>query len=329
MAHAELNSTINTLYRAIENGDRDGVASCVAPQLRVEGMMDGQWAVWNRDSYLDRVEPFRRWLGEAPTGRCIGIRQHGAHAVVAGRLSWSKGVFVDTLVFARDEEKWTLRHKTFRELAPTQAPVELYTASGPNGYKISIALEELAIPYVVRPVDLAVGEQFMAPLETLNPNHKVPVLVDKDAGETIFESNAILLYLAQQHGRLLPASEVAQREAIQWLFFQSASLGPMLGQRGHFEAVADEKIPYAIARYQREGERLYDVLETRLRSRSWILTDYSIVDISCFTWLYCAAGYGLGFGSARPALRRWFDRVAARDAVQRGLRVPTPFSSSQ
>lgn len=325
MSHTELRETALALYRAIEQGDRQGVAALCGAQLRVEGIMAGEWAVWDRQEYLGRVEPFRAWIGEQPQGRVQSVRILDGHGVVEGSLRWSTGGFRDTLVFGKENGRWSLRHKTFAALAVGNMPFDLYTSSGPNGYKVAIALEELGLDYETHSVDLAADEQFKAPIHELNPNHKVPVLVDRATKEVVFESNAILLYLADHAAALVPPCGPARSEALQWLFFQAASLGPMLGQRGHFEAVASEKHPYAIERYAKESERLYDVLERRLRARAWILSDYSIVDISCFAWLYCVRAFGFAFEPNRPALGEWFARISSREAVQRGLAVPKPF----
>ncbi len=300
-----------------------------SPSFRVEGFIDGAWHVWDRDTYLDRVTRFEELFGVVPKATLRSIRGDEQHAIVDGSLRWDTGGFADTLVFARRDGGWLLQHKTFRALEPNAAGVDLYTSSGPNGYKVSIALEELGIDYAAHPVDLDAGQQFEAPLARLNPNHKVPAIVDRDTGHVVFESSAILLHLAERSGQLLPAHPEARSEAVQWLFFVAASLGPMLGQRGHFEAIAKERIPYAIERYQREAERLYDVLETRLADRDFLLGDYSIVDISCFGWLYCVRAFGFRFEPGRPALTRWFHRVLDRPAVQRGLAVPKPFGMSQ
>ncbi len=201
--------------------------------------------------------------------------------------------------------------------------IELYTHNTPNGYKISICLEELELPYTVKVVDVREGEQFKPEFLALNPNAKVPVIIDQDNEHIVFESCAILLYLAEKTGRLLPKEEKAKSEAIQWLFFQAASIGPMLGQRAHFSFFAPEKIPYAIERYTKETERLFGVLEERLEERKFICDEYSIVDIAHFGWFYRAKRMGFGFEQF-PNIAAWLDRLLARPAVAKGIVIPAP-----
>ncbi len=201
--------------------------------------------------------------------------------------------------------------------------IDLYTHNTPNGYKISICLDELDIPYTVKVVDVRQGEQFNDEFLALNPNAKVPVIVDHDTGITVFESCAILLYLADKAGRLVPSSGRARWEAIQWLFFQAASIGPTFGQRAHFALFAPQKIPYAIERYTKESERLYGILEGRLKERKFICDQYSIVDIAHFGWVYTAQRMGFSFEQF-PNLVAWHDRIATRPAVSKGVTVPAP-----
>lgn len=204
--------------------------------------------------------------------------------------------------------------------------ITLHTWGTPNGRKISIALEELGLPYEVRPVDITRGEQFDPAFLALNPNNKIPVLVDSDgpggAPITLIESGAILIYLAEKTGRLLPDDPRARLEALQWLMFQMGSIGPMLGQAHHFLRFAPDVIPYAIERYSKEAARLYGVLDARLAGRDWLAgSEYSIADIATFPWL--ARHEWQGIDLARyPAVKRWYDTIAARPAVQRGMEVP-------
>lgn len=204
--------------------------------------------------------------------------------------------------------------------------ITLYTWSTPNGYKASIALEELGLDYTVRPIDITRGEQLAPDFLALNPNHKIPVIVDDDGPGgrpiTLIESGAILIYLAEKTGRLLPADPRARLEALQWLMFQMGGVGPMLGQAHHFLRFAPDVIPYAIERYSKEAGRIYGVLETRLAGREWLAgDDYSIADIA--TWPWIARHEWQGIDLARfPAVKRWFDAIAARPAVQRGRKVP-------
>lgn len=200
--------------------------------------------------------------------------------------------------------------------------IELYTHNTPNGHKISICLEELELPYSVKVVDVRQGEQFKDEFLALNPNAKIPVIFDHETGQTIFESCAILLYLADKTGRLIPSGQ-ARWEAIEWLFFQAASIGPMLGQRAHFAFFAPEKIPYAIERYTKETERLYGVLEGRLKERKYICDEYSIVDIAHWGWIYTAKRMGFSLDPF-PSLSAWHDRIAERPAVAKGITIPAP-----
>ncbi len=204
--------------------------------------------------------------------------------------------------------------------------ITLHTWSTPNGYKISIALEELGLDYTVRAVDITRGEQFSPEFLALNPNHKIPAIVDADgpggAPLTLFESGAILIYLAEKTGRLLATAPRERLETLQWLMFQMGSIGPMLGQAHHFLRFAPDIVPYAIERYSKEAARLYKVLDTRLGRRDWLAgSAYSIADIATFPWI--ARHEWQGIDLARfPNVKRWFDTIAARPAVQRGLAVP-------
>lgn len=205
--------------------------------------------------------------------------------------------------------------------------IDLYTFKTPNGYKISICLEELGFPYSIKNVNIVEGEQFQEDFLALNPNAKIPVIVDHETGVTVFESCAILLYLADKAGKLIPASGKARWEALQWLFFQAASIGPMFGQRVHFEFYAPEKIPYVFDRYTKESERLYKVLEQRLATREFICDEYSIVDIAHFGWIHTVKDF-FGINSQQfPQLIAWYDRIAARHAVAKCIAIPTPLPS--
>lgn len=201
--------------------------------------------------------------------------------------------------------------------------IDLYTHNTPNGHKISICLEELNLPYTVKVVNVRQGEQFKDEFLALNPNGKIPVIIDHDTGQTVFESCAILLYLADKVERLIPSSGKARWEAIQWLFFQAASIGPILGQRAHFALVTSEKIPYAVERYTKETNRLYGVLEGRLKEREYICDEYSIVDIAHWGWIYTAKRMGFSFDEF-PNLTAWHEQIATRPAVTKGITVPAP-----
>lgn len=208
--------------------------------------------------------------------------------------------------------------------------ITLYAYGSPNPHKISIALEELGLPYETKIINIWEGEQFSPEITALNPNAKVPAIVDHETGHTIYESNAILLYLAEKTGKLFPI-EVQQRwKGVQLLFFQAASIGAMFGQRAHFSLFAPKKPNYAVERYLKEGERLTTVLETLLTRREYFLDEYSMVDIAHFGWLWCSTHQGFAIDSY-PNLKAWFDRVAIRPAVRKGVTIPlelpdfTPF----
>ena len=207
--------------------------------------------------------------------------------------------------------------------------IELYTQGTANGRKASIMLEELGLEYNVHAVDLFDAEQFTPEFKALNPNSKIPVIVDPDgpggAPFTVFESGAILIYLAEKTGSpLLPAEPRARSVVIQWLMFQMANTGPLFGQYHHFHSHAKERIPYAIARYGKEVNRLYDVLNDRLGESANVAgDDYTIADLANYTWIerFERPDLDLDIGN-RPALRRWYDAVSARPAVERGMKVP-------
>ncbi len=202
--------------------------------------------------------------------------------------------------------------------------IDLYTAATPNGYKVSIALEELRRPYTVHPVDLSKLEQKEEWFLGLNPNGRIPVIVDRKNDDlVVFESGAILLYLAEKTGRLLPSDPAARSQVIQWLMFQVGGIGPMQGQANVFYRYAPEPIPYAIERYQKETRRLYEVLERRLAGRDYLVGDYSIADIASFTWVSTHEWSGVSLDGL-DHVRRWLERIEARPAVQRGLMVPEP-----
>ena len=200
--------------------------------------------------------------------------------------------------------------------------ITLYTAPTPNGYKISIMLEEIGLPYEVRVLDLANGEQKEDWFLTINPNGRIPAIVDHDNDDfAVFESGAIMLYLAEKTGQLLPAEEKARSRVIQWLMFQMAGVGPMQGQAHVFLRYFPEKIPPVIARYQNETKRLYTVLDRRLADRPYLVDDYSIADIANWCWVRAHEWAGVDI-SDLPNLTAWLERIAARPAVQRGIQIP-------
>lgn len=201
----------------------------------------------------------------------------------------------------------------------------LYTAPTPNGWKISVALEELGLPYEVVAVNLLANEQKSPEFLVLNPNGRIPVLVDTEADvRVIFESGAILVHLAEKTGRLLPADPAARSRALQWLMFQVGGIGPMMGQANVFYRYLPERIPVAITRYQNECRRLFEVLDRRLGEASWLAgDDYSIADIANWCWVRTYRWSGVDIDGL-PHLRRWLDAMKARPACQRGITIPVP-----
>jgi len=197
--------------------------------------------------------------------------------------------------------------------------IELYFWPTPNGLKLKLFMEESALPHRVIPVNIGKGEQFEPSFLAISPNNRIPALVDHDPADggaplSIFESGAMLLYLAEKTGRFLPRDVRGRTEVLQWLFWQVGGLGPMAGQNGHFAVYAPEKIPYAIDRYTKETARLYGVLDRRLREREYIAGDYSIADMACYPWIVPHAAHGQNL-SEFPALKAWFERIAARPAT--------------
>ncbi|MDD0975926.1 glutathione S-transferase family protein [Pseudomonas fontis] len=202
--------------------------------------------------------------------------------------------------------------------------ITLYTDSSPNGFKITIALEELGLPYVLRHVKIDQDENKQPEFLRLNPHGRIPVLVDDDNGITLFESAAILLYLADKTGRLLPLAPNARWEAIQWLMFHAASVGPIMGQRVHFELFAADRNLQAVARYRRLTNEAFATLDSRLAGHPYLAGEaYSIADIAQFGWTHIARIIGFDF-SQHHHLSAWHERVAARPAVQRGIVIPAP-----
>ncbi|MCO5129591.1 MAG: glutathione S-transferase N-terminal domain-containing protein [Xanthobacteraceae bacterium] len=204
--------------------------------------------------------------------------------------------------------------------------IDLYYAPTPNGWKITIMLEELGIPYNVIPVDIRAGDQFKPEFLAVSPNNRIPAIVDRAPADGlepifVFESGAILIYFAEKTGRLLPADARGRARVMQWLMWQMGGLGPMLGQHGHFRLYASEKIPYAIERYRHEAARLYGVLDGQLgRTGAWVAGDYSIADIACFPWTMTHKAQGFTLEDY-PYVKRWYAEMRARPQVQAGLAV--------
>ena len=202
--------------------------------------------------------------------------------------------------------------------------IDLYTSETPNGWKVSIALEELELPYEVRPIALSKGEQKANWYVRLNPNGRIPTIVDHDAGDlVVFESGAILVYLAEKTGRLIGRDAASRSRVIQWLMFQMGGIGPMMGQANVFYRYAPEKIPYAIERYQRETMRLLGILDRRLGESEYLADEYSIADIATWPWASGYAWSGVSIDGLAN-LQRWLDLVGSRPAVKRGRAVPPP-----
>ncbi len=200
--------------------------------------------------------------------------------------------------------------------------IELYTSATPNGQKIHIMLEETGVDYRLHWVDLRKGEQFDPDFLRISPNNKIPVILDRDgpggAPLSVFESGAILIYLAEKTGKFLPAEPRARIQVLEWLMFQVGGVGPMLGQAHHFRAYAREKIPYAVERYTSEGARIYRVLDKRLSEHAYLAGDYSIADMAVFPWIRLHERQGQDMAD-HPHLSRWFDTIASRPAVARDM----------
>lgn len=199
--------------------------------------------------------------------------------------------------------------------------IDLYFSPTPNGMKLKLFFEETGLAHRVIQVSLAKGEQFTPEFLAISPNNKIPALVDHapaDGGAplSLFESGAMLLYLADKAQRLIPHQARARNEVLQWLFWQMAGLGPMAGQNGYFRVYAPEPVPFAITRYTNETRRLYGVLDRQLAGRAFIAGEYSIADIACYPWIVPHQGHGMALG-AFPNLRRWFDAMTARPATRR------------
>ena len=203
--------------------------------------------------------------------------------------------------------------------------IHLHYWTTPNGHKITIFLEEAGIPYKIVPVNISIGEQFKPGFLRLSPNNRIPAIVDDDPAESgepvsVFESGAILLYLAEKTGQFIPHSLRGRAEVLQWLFWQMSGLGPMAGQNHHFSQYAPQKIPYAIERYVKETNRLYAVLDKRLADREFVAGAYSIADMASYPWIVPHERQGQELEDF-PNLKRWFETIRARPAVQRAYAI--------
>ena len=203
-------------------------------------------------------------------------------------------------------------------------PIDLHYWPTPNGWKISIFLEEVGLPYNVVPVDIAAGDQFEEEFLKISPNNKMPAIVDHEGPDggpiSLFESGAILIYLSEKTGQFFPQDPRVRYEILSWLMFQMGHVGPMLGQAHHFRGYAPEKIPYAIDRYTNEAARLYGVMDRHLAENDYFVGDYSIADVAIYPWLVPYERQGQDMNDF-PNLYRWFEQVGARPAVERGLAV--------
>jgi glutathione S-transferase len=200
--------------------------------------------------------------------------------------------------------------------------IDLYTASTPNGWKVSIALEELALPYAVHPLSLSALDQKQPEFLKINPNGRIPAIIDRQRDDfAVFESGAILIYLAEKTGRLMPSDLKGRSQVLQWLMFQMGGVGPMQGQAHVFFRYFPENIPAVIDRYQHETKRLYRVLDERLRQHEFLAGDYSIADIANWPWVRAYEWAGVAIDDL-PHLQRWIETLAARPACQRGIEVP-------
>lgn len=200
--------------------------------------------------------------------------------------------------------------------------IDLYTAATPNGHKASIVLEELALPYEVHAIDLSKNEQKAPAFLRINPNGRIPAIVDRDEDDfAVFESGAIMIYLAEKTGKFLPADVKGRSRVIQWLMFQMGGVGPMMGQANVFFRYFEEKLPAAIERYQNESRRLFGVLDGHLAEHEYLAGDYSIADMANWAWVRTHNWSGVTL-DGMPHLQRWVDAIYERPAVQRGIKIP-------
>jgi len=206
--------------------------------------------------------------------------------------------------------------------------IDLYTAATPNGWKVSIALEELGLPYELKPVDLGRGEQREPWFLEINPNGRIPAIVDRECDDfAVFESGAILIYLAEKTQRLMPLDPKGRSQVLQWLMFQMGGVGPMMGQANVYFRYAPIKIEYSLQRYQKESRRLFEVLDRRLSQVEYLAQEYSIADIANWSWVHTHGWSGVSVDGL-PHLQRWLAAVGERPAVRRGRAIP-PSSESR
>ena len=203
--------------------------------------------------------------------------------------------------------------------------IELYTWTTPNGRKVSIMLEECGLPYTTHAIHIGKDEQFTPQFVAINPNSKIPAIIDRDGPDgqplTVFESGAILIYLAEKTGKFLATRGEARSDALQWLMFQMGGVGPIFGQVHHFLRAAKEPVPYAIERYGKEKDRLYGVLDKHLKDHQYLAGEYSITDMATYPWVARYEWHKMDLSTV-PNVKRWYDAISARPAVQRGMAVP-------
>jgi GST-like protein len=245
-----------------------------------------------------------------------------AGAAKRGRAASSKGA--KTSSTRKKTEVKPAKTPARKAQAPRQRPIELYYWPTPNGWKVSIMLEECRLPYIMKPVNIAAGDQFKPEFLAISPNNRMPAIVDPDGPGrrpiSVFESGAILQYLGRKTGKFYPAEERARTEVDQWLFWQMGGLGPMGGQAHHFRIYAPEKLQYAIDRYTNEVNRLFGVMNIRLKDRPFLAGKYSIADIACVGWVSRWERQGQDINEF-PNLKRWLETVMARPAVERGMKL--------
>lgn len=210
--------------------------------------------------------------------------------------------------------------------------IELYSWLTPNGEKVHIMLEEVGLPYEAHPINIGKGDQFKPAFLEISPNNRIPAIVDREGpgGKpyALFESGAILMYLAEKTGRLMPSETRARYEVIQWLMFQMGNIGPMLGQANHFRKYAPRRIKYAVERYTNEAHRLYNVVDKRLAQKEYLAGEYSIADIACWPWMKSYRGYDVDLADY-PNVKRWHEAIKARSAVGRGLGIFSEYRAEE
>jgi GST-like protein len=249
----------------------------------------------------------------------------------SGRISLKKSAKTPAKKLAKKSAKPAAK-KSLRSTARRPAPIDLYYWPTPNGWKISIMLEECGLPYAVHPIDISKGDQFKPEFLAISPNNRIPAIVDPSGpgGKpiSVFESGAILQYLGRKTGKFYPRDERARVAVDEWLFWQMGGLGPMAGQANHFRHYAPEKIEYGVNRYTNEVNRLFGVMNTRLADRDFLAGRYSIADMACVGWVRLSERMGQDMQAQFPHLNRWFETVRARPAVKRAFDIRVEAASA-